>query len=119
MMNKSVDGLLTSGAGLRLMTSHKFRGLRIFLTISESSMNHIILVDYRQLVMEDGDIVQKVHYSLIRLSTSGFLLNATNRVTCIYSNECANLLVRILTNDDPNQARRAVKIRRSNSAKWI
>jgi hypothetical protein len=45
MMKDSIGGLLARGGGLRL-TSHKPRWLRIFLIISESSINAIIRIFY-------------------------------------------------------------------------
>jgi hypothetical protein len=44
MIMASDGGALARGGGLRL-TSHKLRWLRIFLIISESSINEIIFID--------------------------------------------------------------------------
>ena len=48
MIMASVGGPLARGGSFRL-TSHKFRCLRIFLIISESSINEIIFIDPKHL----------------------------------------------------------------------
>lgn len=55
MIMVSVGGSLARGGGLRL-TSHKPRCLRIFLIISESSINEIILIDPAHLGHNKGSI---------------------------------------------------------------
>jgi hypothetical protein len=44
MLEASIGGPLARGGGLRL-TSHKPKWLRIFLILSESSINEIIFID--------------------------------------------------------------------------